>query len=258
MNMDAQGEHFTADAPIPDATLPDIDALNEDFFNQDLDITPPDITDFLAKTGLLSPLIPKTARIYAAFFHRNGTLKNTFVHENGSPNLRFMDDKGDIFPEFLDAFGRFIPLINRDGTPILEDDDMMSTKSSASSGSDFSAAARIAEVVKSQTKALEDMSRAQSHITTKLWIWDGNPKTWYAWKDDFTTKLSTMGIKDATDKNMSADDSTKVYNLIHESTKRGNTEYGRKIRLMLRTGRLMDSPGYETWKDLLNFMKRIL
>ena len=195
------------------------------------DTNPPDISNYVDSTGKLQMSIPMHAEIRTFFQHKNGNYKSTFctsvTQEDGSISisyaLSFYDVNGDVLDDFLDEDDDFIPVTYTNGSVILREPTSTGYTNSASYV-DQSA------LLQSVTIALRNAVSSSKDLPA-LRVWDGNPISWYSFKDNLINRLSATGVKyDST--TLTSYEDQSIYNLIHANTKRGDNEYGTQVSVV--------------------------
>ena len=143
---------------------------------------PPDLRPLMNMSRTeFSRIVPTESKLYRGFFNRDHSIRRQFVtylEEDSMKrvpqvNITFYDDDGcTLLPEFLDENGAFDPVVRYDGTFI-------------------EAEAVIPQIVPSTTTGITDTNAAMLSILAKakskegmpsLYKFDGNPATWYAWR----------------------------------------------------------------------------
>ena len=194
------------------------------------DATPPNIDEYLGIDGLLHKCVSQNTILWKLTHHVSGKLKQHLVRitkDDKEGSLHIFDQTGNIMDDFLDANGVFIPFAYTDGSLI--EVKVPSEAAGLPDQSHRTFLSAVESVTRNAALAYKDLPSVN--------VWDGSPDGWIPWKESIYARMLAQGIPfdsvnslDVSSLTVS-DQEKQIANLVHQYTKRGNTEHGRRVTL---------------------------
>ena len=217
--------------------------------------TPPDLS-LLLETGSTNRFhrgVPTDSNLYNSFFNRDHSVRRHFVNtvntvaRNGDivPTqvvafTFYSDLDGSMLPEFTNATGDYVPLLRNDGT-------YYTTGNNANAPTPEDIKPDISlDVINALAK-----TKNQEGMPT-LHRWDGNPKTWYAWRSDAEGRFRRMSIVPPSISDsfkLSDNDDISLFDEISSHVKKeGGTANCRNLLCLIQDA---DKSGTALWQSMI-------
>ena len=218
----------------------------------------PDIQKFLSPTtGELIRSIPTTSRMYHLFYDGEYNVRKDFLDKDGKTVLTFYTDDGvTIRSDCVNEDGTFIAFVNADGDHILHDFAVPESPISSSTTSNNAEVAihallqQMAQSNMTQTTIMQTLADNSTKVRTSdgmqnLTKWDGNAKSWYAWKKSAESRWRRLGIMPAP--GMDIKEEQTLYDEIKSHLKIDSSAESRQLQVHLQENEPMGSKVWETF-----------